>query len=100
MAGVVIGVTIGFTGPTGTRLLPNCANGFGLPVVASGTSTIVESCKLENAGSEKIESFNFILWVFNSNVKKSSVAKDVSLETALVPVFVFGSVEVEETKLA
>lgn len=87
-----------------TSPTPNWAKGFGLPVVASGTSTILESCKLVKAWSEKIESSNFIVLTLNNNVRKFP-----ETEEAPSKVFVFipepsatGNVVVvleEETKL-
>jgi hypothetical protein len=49
---------------------PNCAKGFCLPIVASGVSVILESCKLAKAGSEKIESSNFIVLTLSNKVRK------------------------------
>ena len=51
--------------------VPSWAKGLGLPITASGVSTMLESCKLANAGLEKIVSSNFIFFTFNSSVRKS-----------------------------
>ena len=50
---------------------PIGANGLGLPSVPSEISKIEESCKLRNAGSEKMESSSFILFIFKRIDKKS-----------------------------
>lgn len=66
------GVTIEVsTAGIATFSFPIGANGFGLPSLPSGTSTILESCKLVNALSEKIASFNFILLTLNNNTRNS-----------------------------
>lgn len=84
--------------------LPNWANGFNLPSVPSGVSTILESRKLLKTGSDKIASFNFIFLTFNNSVRKFLGTKEFPLGT-LVPApesFTFGN-EVpdgEEIKLA
>ena len=57
--------------------LPSGANGFILPSLPSGISTILESCKLINAGSEKIVSFNFIFVTFRSKFRKSLVIEEL-----------------------
>jgi hypothetical protein len=54
-----------------TTSTPIGANGFGLPSFPSGTRIILESCKLRNAGSEKIESSNFIWVTLNNKVRNS-----------------------------
>jgi len=90
------GVVAGAVGAAGTTSLPNWANGFGRPVVTSGTSTMLESCRLLKAWSEKMESFNFICLTLNNNLRKSSVINGAP--SALVEVVVV--MGVEETKLA
>jgi len=80
--GTVTGVVVAevTTSPT-----PKRANGFGLPIVASGVSTILESCKLTKAGSEKMESSNFMVLTLNKSVRKFPA-------TAEVPAKLFTSV--------
>ena len=78
--GVVGGTVVGETGEVGvvgivTASLPNFANGFGLPSFPSGISTILESRKVRNAGSDKIASSNFIFLTFNNRARKSLATK-------------------------
>ena len=80
----------GFVGVTTS--VPNWANGFGRPWVPSGASTIVESCRLAKAGSEKILSSNFILLTLSRSARKFwaieefAVAPEVAVaDEVLVP---------------
>lgn len=69
---VVVGVMVFGLVEVGTALspTPNCANGLVRPIVASGTSVILESCKLVKAGSENISTSNLMFLTLSSVFRK------------------------------
>jgi hypothetical protein len=96
------GPSCGATTPVAGRSVPNWAKGFDLPSVPSAVSTILESCKLLNASSEKIASSNFIFLTFNNRLRKSFATRVSFGVFVFIPeVFISGSgvVDDDETKL-
>ena len=106
MAGVVAGVVAPVVVPVfpelvDTASLPNWAKGFGLPSLPSGVSVILESRKLLNATSDKIELSSFILLTLNSNERKSSAVIEVTPSVLGVEPSALGEVAgADETRLA
>lgn len=95
VAGGVVGVIVGVT----TTSEPRGANGFGLPSVPLLISSILESCKVLKAESEKIASSSFIVFTFRRTVRNSlpEIPEEVLVPLVLA-VFASGEVPDAGTK--